>query len=146
MLFSKPVPEPKPPLFVWSAQDHSVGVGIFDEEHQHLTTMMAQVHEALLEEHDRLRALKLVAQLMQETRVHFIHEEDAMKEAHFPDLKAHAAAHKALIAQAEKLFREFAKGSMSAMIFPSFLRDWLIPHMQNYDRKYSATLRRQGLG
>jgi hemerythrin-like metal-binding protein len=145
MWFSKPKPEPKPPFFVWSEQDHSVGVAMFDEEHQRLTTMMAQIHESLQEEHDRLRALKLVEQLVQEARAHFTHEEDAMKEAHFPDLEAHAAEHTALIAQVENLLRQFTKGSMSAMIFPSFLRDWLIPHMQDYDRKYSATLRRQGL-
>ena len=145
MLFSKPKPKRKAPFFVWSEHDHSVGVGKFDDEHQDLTTMMAQIHEALLEEHDRIQAVTLMEKLVQETRVHFTHEENAMEESHFPDLEAHAAEHTALIAQTQNLLRQFARGSMNAMIFPSFLRDWLIPHMQDYDRKYSATLRRQGL-
>ncbi len=145
MWSSKPKPEPKPSFFTWSEHDHSVGVGVFDEEHHHLTTMMSQIHEALLEGHDRPKAVTLMEKLVQETRLHFTHEEDAMKEAHFPDLEAHAAEHTALIAQAQNLLRQFSKGSMSAMMFPSFLRDWLIPHMRDYDRKYSAALRRQGL-
>jgi hemerythrin len=145
MWFSKPKPKPRIPFFVWSERDHSVGVGMFDEEHHHLTTMMNEINEALLEEHSRLRAQKLMEKLVQETHDHFTHEEDAMKEAHFPDLEAHAAEHTALIAQAEELLRQFAMGSVSGMMFPSLLRDWLIPHMQDYDRKCSATLRRQGL-
>jgi hemerythrin len=40
---------------------------------------------------------------------------------------------------------QFAIGSISALMFPNFLKDWLIPHMLVYDRKYSAALRRQGL-
>jgi len=145
MWFFKNKVEPKPPFFVWSAAEHSVGVDTFDEEHQRLTAMMAQIHAALLGEHDRLRAMKLLEKLVKETRVHFTHEEDAMGEADTPDLEAHAAEHASLIAQAEDLLRQFAQGSMSAMMFPGFLRDWLIPHMQTYDRRYAASMRRMGL-
>ena len=137
--------EPKPPFFVWSDLDHSVGVGMFDQEHQHLATMMAQVHEALQDERDRLRALQLMERLVQETRTHFSHEEGKMEEVQFPDLEAHAAEHAALLTRAQDMLRQFRTGALSALLFPAFLRDWLVPHIQNYDRKYSASLRRQGL-
>jgi len=145
MWFSKPKLKPKPPFFVWSAVDHSVGVAMFDGEHQHLTTLMARIHEAVQGGHDRHLALMLMEQLVQETRIHFAHEEEAMEKAHFPDLEAHVAEHRALIAQAQNLLRQFTIGATSATMFPSFLRDWLIPHMRDYDRKYSVTLRRQGI-
>lgn len=114
----------------------------FDDEHQRLTRTIAQTHEALLAEHDRLGALKLIEQLIKETCFHFIHEEDVMEAAHYSDLKSHEAEHTALLARAENLRRQIAKGSVSSLVFPCFLRDWLVPHMQDYDRKYSATLRR----
>ena len=145
MWFSKPKNEPKPAFFIWSEQDHSVGVVQFDDEHRQLAAMMTRIHEVLVEEHNSLVAVMLMGRLVQETRLHFTHEEDAMKEAHFPDLDAHAAEHEALIAQAENLLHQYTIGSMSVTMLPNFLRDWLIPHMQNYDRKYAATLRRQGL-
>ena len=141
MWFFKNKAEPKPPFFVWSRQDHSVGVPMFDDEHRHLTAMMAQIHQALQGERDYLLARMLTERLVQETRIHFTHEEDAMEAAHFPGLQAHAAEHAALIAQADEALR---KGSMSALMFPLFLRDWLIPHMRDCDRKYTAALRHQG--
>jgi hemerythrin-like metal-binding protein len=145
MWFSKAKAEPKPAFFVWSEADHSVGVKVFDEEHQRLTAMMSQIHDALLEEHDRLRALQLMERLVQETRAHFAHEERSMEEAQYPDLEAHAAEHAALITRAHDMLRQFRMGSVSAMMFPAFLRDWLVPHIQLFDRKYSAALRRKGL-
>ncbi len=145
MWLSKPKAELKPPFLVWSDLEHSVGVGKFDEEHQRLTAMMEEIHHSLQDEHDRLRALKLMEKLVQETRAHFVHEERSMEEAQFPDLEAHAAEHAALIVRAQDMLRQFRTGAMSALLFPTFLRDWLIPHIQHYDRKYSASLRRQGL-
>jgi hemerythrin len=69
-----------------------------------------------------------------------------MEEVQFPDLEAHAAEHAALLTRAQDMLRQFRAGAMSALLFPAFLRDWLIPHIHDYDRKYSASLRRQGLG
>jgi len=145
MWLSKPKPEQKPPFFVWSDAEHSVGVGTFDEEHQRLTLLMARVHEALQADHDRVEARKLMEQLVVETRAHFRREEGAMAAAEYPDLPAHAAEHAALMDRAEELLRQFRNGGVSALVFPSFLRDWLVPHMQAYDRKYAASMRRQGL-
>ena len=145
MWFFKNKVEPKAPFFVWSDLEHSVGIRIFDAEHQRLAEMMAQIHDVLLKEHDRPRALKLIEKLVQETRDHFAHEELVMAEAQFSDLESHAAEHMALIAQAQDMLRQFRTGAISARLFPSFLRDLLIPHIQEYDRKYTETLRRLGL-
>ena len=90
-------------------------------------------------------AVRLIEQLVQQTHAHFAHEEEAMEEAHFPDLEAHATEHAALIRRAQEILRQFRSGAISALVFPSFFRDWLIPHMRDYDRKYSAALRRHGM-
>ena len=141
MWHSRSKPE-KQPFFEWSERDHSVGVAAFDHEHRHLAAMMARIHEALEAEHNRLLAVMLMERLVKETRIHFTHEESAMEEANFPERDAHAAEHTALIAQAEHLLHQYTLGSVSATMLPSFLRDWLIPHMLDYDRKYSGALGR----
>jgi len=144
MWHTKSKPE-KQPFFIWSEREHSVGVAAFDHEHRHLAAMMARIHEALEEENNRLLAVMLMERLVKETRLHFTHEERAMEEANVPEWEAHAAEHTALIAQAEHMLHQYTLGAVSATTFPHFLRDWLIPHMQDYDRKYSAALRRRGL-
>ena len=145
MWFSKPKNEPKRPFFVWSELDHSVGVAVFDDEHQHLTSMMAEIDQAMQGEHDRQRALMLMENLVQALRDHFTHEEGKMEEVQFPDLGTHAAEHTALLARAKDMLYKFRNGTLSARLVAAFFRDWLIPHIQHYDRKYSASLRRQGL-
>jgi hemerythrin-like metal-binding protein len=145
MWFSKNRTQPKERFFAWSDKEHSVGVAIFDVEHKHLTELMGKVHATLMEEHDRVRARQLMEELIQETRNHFIHEEGALAAAGYPELEAHAAEHAALLAQAQDLLRQFRAGGLSALAFPIFLKNWLIPHIQGVDRKYASILRRQGL-
>lgn len=143
MWFNKVKTQPKERFFVWSDAEHSVGVAVFDKEHKRLTGMMSQVHAALLEEHDRVLARQLMEALIQETRTHFTHEEGAMEAAGYPELAAHAAEHATLITQAQDLLRQFRAGGLSALAFPVFLKNWLIPHIQGSDRKYASAMRRQ---
>jgi len=145
MWFSRPKPQPEAPFFVWSDADHSVGLSVFDREHKHLAALVSKVHATLKVDRDRVLAQKLMETLIQETRAHFVHEEKAMAEAGYPDLEAHAELHAALLKEAQDLLRQFLAGTLSSLALPQFLKNWLIPHIQGTDRKYSAALRRQGI-
>lgn len=144
MWFLKSTPEPDVPFFAWSSAEHSVGITVFDQEHQRLATLMGQVHATLLEKHDRALALTLIESLIQETRAHFDHEERVMEELGFHEREAHAAEHATLIQEAKVQLQMFRSGTFSALAMPNFLKAWLIPHMQVTDRKYAACLRRHG--
>jgi len=146
MLFfkSKPKPSSDAPFFVWFPADHSVGIARFDEDHKHLTDLLNRIHGAVNEERDRNRAAKLMEQLIQEIRSHFHREEVALSEAGYPELESHVAEHHALLMEAKDLLRQFLAGTISGMAFPIFIKNWLIGHMKDSDRKYSACLRRQG--
>jgi hemerythrin-like metal-binding protein len=142
---SKPDAEPEVPFFAWIRGEHSVGITVFDQEHERLTAMMSQVHTALLKKQDRSLTLNHLELLIKETKVHFEHEEGVMRNVSYPDLEAHAAEHAALIREAMALFQKVQSGNLSALAIPTFLKAWLIPHMQTVDRKYAACLRRNGL-
>ena len=144
MWFSKSKPEPEVPFFAWSREEHSVGVTVFDQEHQRLATLMSQIHATVKEKRDRALALKLMESLIHETRAHFDHEERVLEEAGFPDLEAHVAEHTALIEHARVRLQLFRSGAIGALAMPNFLTAWLIPHMQVMDRKYAACLQRHG--
>ena len=142
MWFSKTKPQPETPFFEWSSRDHSVGVPAFDREHEHLAGIVSKVHAALKRKPDRARALELLDELIQETRNHFAHEEQALEAAGFEGLEEHAEEHSALLEEIRDMTRQFKAGSLSALSLPTFLRNWLIPHVQGSDRKYAAVLRR----
>ncbi|MDP2876294.1 MAG: bacteriohemerythrin [Holophaga sp.] len=146
MLFfkSKPKPSSDDPFFVWFPADHSVGIARFDQDHKRLTDILNRIHETLNEDRDRNRAAKLMEHLIQEIRSHFHQEEAALTEASYPDLENHMAEHQQLLEEANSLLRQFLAGTISGMAFPIFIKNWLIGHMKDSDRKYSACLRRQG--
>ena len=137
-------PRPDDLFFIWSRDEHSVGVTVFDQEHQKLAALMCRIHSALKEEHDRDLALNLLEALMGETQAHFDHEERAMMEASCPGREEHVSEHEALHQEVESQFKLLKVGSISALAIPNFLKAWLIPHMQKSDRKYASYLRRHG--
>jgi len=147
MWFSKQpsAPEPEEPFFAWSGEEHSVGIAVFDQEHQRLAALMSQVHVALMEKHDRTLALERLGFLIAQARSHFDHEEGVMGNVGFAERAAHVAGTTALIARANALVQRVQIGSLSALAIPKFLKDWLVPHMRTMDRKYVATMRRHGL-
>ena len=147
MWFSKPAPSPEPeaPFFVWSSEEHTVGVAVFDKDHERLAILMSRINTTLQEKHDRALALKLMESLIYETQAHFDHEEWVMEQVAYPEREAHAAEHSALIQEVKILFQKFRIGGISALAIPNFIKAWLIPHMKGTDRKYAACLRRSGL-
>lgn len=142
---SKPTPETSNPFLTWSSDEHSVGVTVFDQEHERLVTLMGQIHTALQVRHDRALAQSLMASLVHQAQAHFEHEESVMDNLDFPEREAHVAEHAVLLQQANDLLQKVQNGTISALAVPSFLKTWLVPHMLNVDRKYSAYMRRNGL-
>ncbi len=144
MWFSKSNPEPEAPFFTWSSSEYSVGVTVFDQEHERLANLMSQIHATLQKKHDRALALKLLESLIDETQTHFDHEERVMEEVSCPGREAHVAEHVTLIQEAKVHLHLFRSGAISTLAMPNFLKAWLIPHMQITDRKYAACMRRHG--
>ena len=144
MRSSKTIPEPETPFFVWSSVEHTIGVTVFDEEHQRLAALMSQVHATLKDKQDRALAQNLMGALIYETWVHFDHEERVMAEVGFHGREAHVAEHAALIQQAKDLLKKVQRGDLNSQAMPDILVTWLIPHIQITDRKYAACLQRHG--
>jgi hemerythrin-like metal-binding protein len=142
---SKPDAEPEVPFFAWIRGEHSVGITVFDQEHERLTDLMSQIHAALHKKHDRILILGRLEFLIKETKAHFEHEEGVMRNISYPDLEAHVAEHAALLREAAALFQKVQSGNLSATAIPEFLKAWLITHMQTTDRKYAASMRRHGV-
>jgi hemerythrin len=135
----------QPPFFAWTNAEHSVGVARFDAEHKELAAAISRVHRTLQGNRDHILIQRLVEDLIAETSKHFLHEELAMETAGFEDRAGHVAEHEILIKSAWEIDRKFRNGLTSALALPILLKNWFIPHIQEWDRKYAATLRRHGI-
>ena len=114
----------------------------FDEDHRHLADLMNNVHATLQQTRDHGVARGLLVNLIVETQAHFTHEERTLQQAGYPNLRAHAAEHNALIATAWEMVARFDRLEMSALGLPTFIRNWLIPHIQTADRHSALTMKR----
>lgn len=148
MIFRSRPPEPTPappnPDFMPWLPEYRIGIARFDAEHQHLAAVINAVHRALVVQRDRTRMAELLEQLLQETRAHFTTEEAVLDAAHFPDLGAHHDEHTALLVGLREHIRQHASGTLSSLSLLTYLRDWLIRHIQSSDRTYAAHLKRRG--
>jgi hemerythrin-like metal-binding protein len=143
--------KPKPPstqspasFFSWS-KEHDIGIRQFDAEHQHMGSLISQLHTLMVVKRDRTAADQLTDQLIQTTRTHFANEEALLTEHGYPEWEAHFHEHSILINELHDLQRQFKAGTLSALAMPTFLKKWLLEHIQNTDRKYVSFLKSKGI-
>jgi hemerythrin-like metal-binding protein len=144
MWFSRKPVTKEVAFFPWSKGEYSIGLNVFDLEHERLAALISSVHEAVLVDRDRAKAGRLLEHLIEQTRAHFNHEERSMADVEFPGLQAHVEEHERLLTDLRGLLRQFQSGTLSAMALPKFLKEWLVPHIQDSDRLYAPVVKRFG--
>ena len=123
-----------------------VGVREIDEQHQGLFSGMNHFYKAIHDElpfqqlQERLEAvLKLAAK-------HLSDEEVLMQKAGYKDLVAHKQVHSKLLADLDKYVQRFrAREQDIEMEIAFFLKNWLIEHIFNVDKRYSQELNAAGI-
>jgi hemerythrin len=117
--------------------EFSVGVTAMDVQHKQLVAMVNQLYEAMrLSKGDAVIG-SILPSLVLYTKSHFAAEEKVMKESGFPGLAAHQALHQQLTKQATELLEKIKAGKMVATVsLATFLKDWLVNHIQGQDKQY----------
>ena len=77
-------------------------------------------------------------------RVHFTAEEALLHEAGYPHLAAHQATHRAFTEKANTMVSDLKSGKKVATVsLATFLKDWLVEHIQKEDRQYGQFMASQ---
>jgi hemerythrin len=64
----------------------------------------------------------------------------------YPDYAGHKKTHAALTAQVTDQMNKYQEGkSLVVVEIMNFLKDWLVTHIQNTDKKYSSHLSSKGV-
>ena len=89
---------------------------------------------------------KTLSGLINYTATHFNDEERMLTTHAYPGLAAHKAEHAKLVKQVLELQQKFKDGQvMVTHEVMTFLKDWLIKHIQGDDKKYGVYLNSKGI-
>jgi hemerythrin len=123
---------------------YRVGVRAIDDEHKELFDAVNELESAAALNTETGALLK---KLVSATRGHFADEERAMREAKYPGLALHAANHQRLMEKVEAFAARYSgTGAAVNRHALTFLRDWLVYHIENDDLRLGTWLSEHSAG
>ncbi|THB68147.1 MAG: hypothetical protein D6E12_07125 [Desulfovibrio sp.] len=126
-------------LVAWS-DDLLLGIPAIDAEHRVLVRYAEEFQQGVKQGIDPEAVARLFDRLLDYTTRHFAHEEALMHENNYPDVEEHVAEHRRITRLVMELNRD------RRYVFPqsigSFLRQWIIGHIQKTDQGYVGVLRK----
>ena len=130
--------------FAWKPS-YSVGVELFDKDHQKLFALMLDMYKALNHIPSKGEAKVVLGELKDYTETHFDREEALMKKHDYPDFEAHHAQHEAM----KKKIKEFEDKFDEEDVAVSkdalhYMENWLINHIGVTDKQYTDFFNSRG--
>ena len=135
------MPAAEPDLIVW---DDSIRFDIeaIDGQHRRLVGLINRLHHAMVQRAGKTVLASTLDELARYTVQHFKTEEQLMDAAGYDDLEAHRQLHEKLVAQVLEFKQRFEAGDATVtMDLMTFLRDWLLDHINRVDRNYVPLLK-----
>jgi hemerythrin len=128
-------------LFTWS-EKYSVSISSIDNDHKGLFGLLNKLYDSLASGEANEILSKVISELYSYTQTHFKREEVLMQKANYPHIQEHIDFHR----QFEKKIEEYQialidqEATLTIDVL-SFLRDWLINHIQGVDMHYVPFLK-----
>jgi hemerythrin-like metal-binding protein len=134
------------PFIVWTSE-MSVDVKMLDNDHKRLAILINDLHDGLMAGRDREELERIFDELVDDTRLHFSHEEQLLAEAGYSGAAAHKQEHEQKIKQVLGLQARFRSSNESAADLEVLdqLKDWLFLHMEHSDKEFVAHLKATGV-
>lgn len=125
---------------------YSVGVTEMDAHHQKLVSMINELHDAMLTGKGKEKIASVLGNMVEYTKFHFAAEENFLNKKGYPEINSQKTAHKGFVEKAEGFQKDLASGKLSlTMEVMSFLKDWLLNHINKSDKAYGTYLKEKGL-
>ena len=126
------------PLMSWNS-NYSVKVDVFDNHHKKLVGLINQLHDSMNEGKGKEALALVLNELIKYADYHFTAEEDLMKKHKYPEFAKHRTEHSSFANKVKEIQRNFEREDKYAAIEAfTFLKDWLLNHILNSDKKYST--------
>jgi hemerythrin len=124
--------------YVTWKDSYSVGDSLLDAEHKQIIESINKLYLPMQGRTPGLAAERLMDSLTQCTRVHFVHEEERLKEVAYTALAAHKALHDDMMRRTVELQSQLM--SLAPRDVLHFLKNWWLEHIQVEDKKFVGHL------
>jgi hemerythrin len=132
-------------LITWTKDAFGTNVGVADDQHQVLFSMLNGLHDAVAGGNRSTVGVKL-DELIDYVVMHFKTEEDLMRKHGYPDFAAHKAEHDKLVATCADVRTKFHAGELDITAdTTAFVKDWLVSHIPKVDKHYGPFLGSKGV-
>ena len=132
--------------FVEWKDSYSVGIDSIDQQHRKLLNLINQLQTAVDYSTGELFEREALDELVEYTKTHFSYEEGLMKDNDYPDFVAHKAQHEKMFKKVSEVLSEYENDKDTAMAnAASYLKDWLVHHINGTDKEYSSYLIERGV-
>ncbi|KXS44898.1 MAG: hemerythrin-like metal-binding protein [Methanolobus sp. T82-4] len=132
-------------LVTWSDK-YSMNIKEIDEQHKNLVRMINELHDAMLNAKSKEVALGIIDEMAEYTQYHFSTEEKYMVQYKYPEYAAHKKEHDKFIQQVGDFKKDYESGKAGLSFdLLNFLKNWLVNHIQESDKKYSPFFNEKGL-
>ena len=133
-------------FFDWDTR-YSVGVKLFDEQHQRLFALVDGFHQAMKEGKARKQIDLMLQELVEYTMTHFADEERYMRQYKYSNFLSHRAEHDKFTNTVQVYQADYLSGSgkVTTVDIMDLVKSWLVNHIQGTDKQYEAFFNTQGL-
>ena len=132
-------------IFCWD-EKYAVNIKEIDVQHKKLVELINGLNEAIYSGQGCQKLESVFKELVEYTKTHFSNEEELMRSNDYPDFLKHKAKHEELTKEVVSLQKQFEGGRiLITMQVMKFLKDWLINHIQDVDKKYAPFLKNKGV-
>ena len=116
---------------------YNTGIEAIDLEHRKLVELIEAMYTNVRDKEPKEAVEKVINEIVNYTQNHFSNEEMLMQNEQYPSLDNHKKEHQNLIHEVaafkERLLNSYPDGRKE---FYHFLRDWLINHILDSDKKF----------
>lgn len=131
------------PLITWN-DSIALGLPSMDVQHQRWIDLINNLHEAMRQGKGREVIGRTLADMADYARTHFTAEETLLTLHKYPDYAAHKAQHDAFMARVRGWQQQTGDAALTLEVM-SWLKDWLVSHIQTVDRAYVPWLKSKGV-
>lgn len=128
---------------VWK-QQYSVGIDLIDDQHRYLINLIDRIDTAI-EENDSIVIVQTVLDMKLYSEIHFVEEEELMRNAEYPGFEHHVKLHQQFIEKTDMFLDEIEQTPLAATAeISTYLKNWLVLHIQRADSLYAQFIREKG--
>ncbi len=133
------------PLITWNETTYGVKNNLIDSQHQQLIALINELNEAMSSRNGYEVTAKVLEKTLEYTYYHFQEEEALMARFDYPEMAQHKIQHEAFRTKVNLLLRQNQErvGTVPRELL-IYLRDWLLNHIVQIDKKLGQYLIEQG--